>query len=419
MEEGRSPLAAEKRPEKLPLSHAQQRLWFINRLEGTSVEYNMPLALRLKGELDRTALERALDAIVERHESLRTRFVEVEGEPFQVIEPDCRIELAVEDLSGGEESAQQERVQEALRSEARMPFDLMRGPVLRVKLLRLGAQDHVLLRTMHHIVSDGWSEGVFNHELMVLYEAFVEGRENPLRPLRVQYADFALWQRRWLEGGALERGLSYWKEQLAGIPARLELPADRPRPAMQTFGGEVCSMTLSAVQVAALKRLSQDHQSTLYMTLLAVFGMLLSRYSGQDDIVVGSPIANRQEEQLEALIGFFVNSLVMRVRPRGEMSFGELLSEVRQTALAAYEHQDVPFERLVEELSPERSLNTTPLFQVMFALQNAPMDKQQLKQLEVNPVRGGELRVRFDLEVHAFERGGEITVSLAVQPGSV
>jgi amino acid adenylation domain-containing protein len=410
VEEGRSPLAAGKRPEKLPLSHAQQRLWFINRLEGTSAEYNMTFALRLKGELDRTALQQALKAIVERHESLRTRFVEVEGEPYQVIEPDCRIELALEDFSGGEESAQQERVQEALRSEARMPFDLMRGPMLRVKLLRLGAQDHVLLRTMHHIVSDGWSEGVFNHELMVLYEAFVEGRENPLRPLKVQYADFALWQRRWLEGGALERGLSYWKEQLAGIPARLELPADRARPAMQTFGGEVCGMTLSAEQVAGLKRLSQDHQSTLYMTLLAVFGMLLSRYSGQDDIVVGSPIANRQEEQLEALIGFFINSLVMRVRLRGEMSFGALLSEVRRTALAAYEHQDVPFERLVEELSPERSLNATPLFQVVFALQNAPLDKQQLKQLEVNPVRGGELRVRFDLEVHAYERGGEIAL---------
>src|SRR6476660_682924 len=379
-------------------------------MEGTSVEYNMPWALRLKGELDRTALERALNVIVERHESLRTHFVEVEGEPFQVIEPECRIELGLEDMSGGEESAQQERVQEALRNEARMPFDLMRGPLLRVKLLRLGAEDHVLLRTMHHIVSDGWSEGVFNHELMVLYEVFVEGRENPLRPLSVQYADFALWQRKWLDGGALDRGLAYWKEQLAGIPARLELPADRPRPAMQTFVGEACSMTLSAEQVAGLKRLSQDHQSTMYMTLLAVFGMLLSRYSGQDDIVVGSPIANRQDEQLEALIGFFVNSLVMRVRLRREMSFGEMLSEVRQTALAAYEHQDVPFERLVEELSPERSLNTTPLFQVMFALQNAPMDRQQLKQLEVTPVGGAELRVRFDLEVHAFESGGEITV---------
>jgi amino acid adenylation domain-containing protein len=405
VEEGRSSLAAEERPEKLPLSHAQQRLWFINRLEGTSVEYNMPFALRLKGELDRTALERALNAIVERHESLRTHFAEVEGEPFQVIEPEFRIELALEDVS-----TQQERVQEALCNEARMPFDLMRGPLLRVKLLRLGAEDHVLLRTMHHIVSDGWSEGVFNHELMVLYEAFVEGRENPLRPLRVQYADFALWQRRWLERGALERGLSYWKEQLAGIPARLELPTDRSRPVLQTFGGEACSVTLSAVQVAALKRLSQDHQSTLYMTLLAVFGMLLSRYSGQDDIVVGSPIANRQDEQLEALIGFFINSLVMRVKPRSEMSFGALLSEVRQTALAAYEHQDVPFERLVEELSPERSLNAAPLFQVVFALQNAPLDKQQLKHLEVNPIRGGELRVRFDLEVHAYERGGEIAL---------
>jgi acyl carrier protein len=185
VEGGRSPLTAGKRPEKLPLSHAQQRLWFIDRLQGTSVEYNMPGALRLKGELDGTALERALEAIVERHESLRTRFVEVEGEPFQVIEPDCRIKLGLEDLSGGEESAQQERVREALRSEARLPFDLMRGPVLRVKLLRLGAQDHVLLRTMHHIVSDGWSEGVFNHELMVLYEAFGEGRENPLPPLSV------------------------------------------------------------------------------------------------------------------------------------------------------------------------------------------------------------------------------------------
>ncbi|HEY2362259.1 MAG TPA: amino acid adenylation domain-containing protein, partial [Candidatus Angelobacter sp.] len=318
VEEGRAPLMAEKRPEKLPLSHAQQRLWFIDRLEGTSVEYNMPFALRLKGELDRTALQQALNAIVERHESLRTHFVEVEGEAYQVIDPDCRIELALEDMSGGEESAQQERVQEALRNEARMPFDLMRGPLVRVKLLRLGAEAHVLVRTIHHIVSDGWSEGVFNHELMVLYEAFVEGRANPLRPLKVQYADFALWQRKWLEGGALDRGLSYWKEQLTEIPARLELPADRPRPVLQTFGGEVCSMTLSAVQVAALKRLSQEHQSTLYMTLLAVFGMLLSRYSGQDDIVVGSPIANRQDEQLETLIGFFVNSLVMRVQPRSE-----------------------------------------------------------------------------------------------------
>jgi len=397
--------------ESLPLSHAQQRLWFLDRFGGSSAEYNMPGALHLKGELDVAALEYALGTIVERHESLRTRFEEVDGEPVQVIAPACRIVLPLEDLSGLEESARQERVHEVLRSEAGRPFDLKRGPVLRVKLLRLGAQDHIFLRTMHHIVSDGWSEGLFRHELMVLYEAYREGRENPLKPLGVQYADFALWQRKWLDGGALESGLSYWKGQLGDIPARLELPTDRPRPALQTFDAEACSVTLSAAQAAALKRLSRDNQSTLYMTLLSVFAMLLSRYSGQDDIVIGSPIANRQDEQLEALIGFFVNSLVMRVRPRAEMSFRELLGQVRQTALEAYRYQDVPFERLVEELSPERSLNTTPVFQVVFALQNAPMSEQELKHLEIQPMGVGGLRVRFDLEVHAFEqRGGEVVL---------
>ena len=407
-EEGRVPLTAEMRPPRLPLSYAQQRLWFIDQLEGSSAEYNMPGVLRLKGELDVAALERALDTIVQRHESLRTHFEVIDGEPVQVIDLECRIALPLEDLSGWEESARQERVQELLRSEAGRPFDLMHGPVLRVKLLRLGDRDHILLRTIHHIASDGWSEGVFHHELMTLYEAYREGRENPLKPLGVQYADFALWQRRCLDGGALESGLSYWKQQLCDIPARLELPTDHPRPAVQTFDAEACSMTLSAAQVSALKRLSRDHQSTLYMTLLSVFGMLLSRYSGQDDIVVGSPIANRQDEQLEGLIGFFVNSLVMRVRPRAEMNFRELLGQVRQTALEAYQHQDVPFERLVEELSPQRSLDTTPVFQVVFALQNAPMGEPELKQLEIQSVGGGELRVRFDLEVHAFERGGEI-----------
>ena len=254
----------------------------------------------------------------------------------------------------------------------RQPFDLGRGPVLRMRLLKLGEQEHVLLRTMHHIVSDGWSQGVFNRELTILYEAYREGRENPLKALAVQYADFAMWQRSWLEGGALDEGLKYWKEQLAGIPERLELPTDRARPAVQTFGAEVWQGGCRAELVAGLKRVSRESQATLYMTLLAAFGVLLSRYSGQDDIVVGSPIANRQEAQLEEMIGFFVNTLVMRVRVKGEMSFRELLGEVRGTALEAYRYQDVPFERLVEELSPQRSLNTTPVFQVVFALQNAP-----------------------------------------------
>src|SRR5262249_14246262 len=269
-------------------------------------------------------------------------------------------------------------------------------------------REHILLRTMHHIVSDGWSQGVFNREFTVLYEAYREGRENPLRPLGVQYADFAMWQRGWLDEERLGGELAYWKTQLAGIPERLELPTDRPRPPMQTFGAEACYVRLIGEQAAGLKQLSQSNQATLYMTLLAGFGVLMSRYSGQDEIVVGSPIANRREAQLEELIGFFVNTLVMRVRVGREKSFSELLGDVRRVALEAYQHQDAPFERLVEELSPPRSLNTTPLFQVLFALQNAPRVERRMEGLEIEGVGGDELRVRFDLEVHALESGEEI-----------
>ena len=403
-----NPLEREARGDRLVLSHAQQRLWFIDRLERMSTEYNLTGALRLRGEPDVEALERAINTIVERHESLRTHFAEVEGDPVQVIEAERRIAIPVEDLSGWEEGARQERVKAAMREEREKAFDLSCGPVLRVRLLKLGEQEHILLRTMHHIVSDGWSMGVFNREFMVLYEAYREGRENPLKPLSVQYADFAIWQRRWLEEGGLESGLGYWKEQLAEIPEEMGLPLDRPRRAMQTFAGEACWLVLPAEQVAGLKRLSQENQATSYMTLLAGFAVLLSRYSGQEDIVVGSPIANRQEARLEELIGFFVNTLVMRTRVKAGMSLRELLGEVRRTALEAYRHQDVPFERLVEELSPQRSLNRTPVFQVMFALQNAPMESQRLKGLEVGAIGSEELRVRFDLELHAIERGEEI-----------
>jgi len=239
-------LEKKARPEKLPLSYAQQRLWFIDRLQGSrSTEYNVPQALRLKGKLEREALEKAIQAIVERHESLRTHFEEVGGEPVQVIEQGVRIELPVEDLSGWDEAEQRERVKAAMDLELKQPFDLSRGPVLRVKLLKLGEEEHIFLRTLHHIVSDAWSQAVFNRELTVLYEAYAEGREEPLKPLKVQYADFALWQREWLDGGALEEGLRYWKQQLEGIPERLELPTDRPRPAVQTFEAEVCGLTLS------------------------------------------------------------------------------------------------------------------------------------------------------------------------------
>lgn len=401
----RAPLAARSRPLRLPLSCGQQRLWFIDRLKGGSPEYNIPRALHLRGELDRTALERALHTIVERHEILRTRLLERDGEPEQVIEPSLRIEVPLDDLSALGAAAREQRVAEVLCREGSRTLDLTRGPLLRLMLLKLGDREHILMWIMHHVVSDGWSQGIFNRELMILYGAYRNGRENPLPPLEVQYADFTLWQREWLEGEMPEDELAYWKTQLAGIP-ELELPLDRPRPAMQTFDAGACRVTLSAGQVTDLKRLSQANRATLYMTLLSAFGALLARYSGQNDIVVGSPVAGRAELPLEEMIGFFVNSLAMRIRLKEEMSFRELLGQVRQTALEAYRRQEVPFERLVEELSPPRRLNATPVFQVLFALQNTPPERPDLDGLETEPLRRDRYMVRTDLEVHAAERAG-------------
>ena len=408
---GRPALVQQKRPERLPLSYAQQRLWFLDRLGGTSVEYNIPQALRLRGDLDEAALVGAVNTIVERHESLRTHFAEVDGEAVQVVEPVSRIEVPVEDLSGWEEAERDQRVKEELRREAAKPFDLAHGPVLRMKLLKLQDREHILLRTMHHIVSDGWSEAVFSREMGVLYEAHRQGVESPLRPLAVQYADFTLWQREWLEGGALDEGLKYWKEHLAGIPEQLELPADRPRPAVQTFGAEAYQLMLTAEQTADLKRLSEGNQTTAYMTLLAGFAVLLSRYTGQDDIVVGSPIANRQDERLEEMIGFFVNTLVMRTRVRPEMSFRELLRQVRRTALEAYHFQDVPFDKLVRELSPERNLNINPIYTVMFAFHDAPLPIHGFQSLEAHPLGVNEMTARVDLSVDVWEMKGRIHIS--------
>jgi non-ribosomal peptide synthetase component F len=388
----------------VPLSHAQRRLWLVDRLLGTTAEYNMPQALRLRGELDRDALRRAVQTIVDRHEILRTRFAEVNGEPVQIIEPELSIEIA----SGTPASRRLARrrpgaVIESALAEINDPFDLTRAPLLRVQLLPVSEHEHILLWTCHHIVSDAWSTGVFNSELETLYAAYRAGRANPLPPLPVQYADFALWQRERLDPDTLRRGLDYWKQQLAGAPERLDLPTDRPRPKTQTFIGHEHSVSVDSARLASLKEFGQRNGATLYMTLLAVFAALLERYTGQDDIVVGSPIANRQETQLEQLIGFFVNSLVMRVRVEPRRSFRALLADVRELTQQAFAHQDIPFERIVEELSPERSLSSTPMFQSTFALQNAPAGAQQLAELEIEPLGGGDVRVRFDLEVYAFE----------------
>ena len=404
----RIPLAPQARPERLPLSYAQQRLWFIDQLEKSSVQYHIPAALRLRGKLDHAALCGAIHAVVQRHESLRTTFIEVEGQAAQVIAPELQIEMPLSDLGGLDSRIRQQRIEAALRREREEAFDLAQGPLLRVKLLKLGEEEHVLLLTFHHIIADGWSLGIFNQEFIAFYEAFQPGAQNGqklLEPLPVQYPDFALWQRAWLDQAEMARELEYWKRQLAGIPEQLVLPQDRPRQARQTFAAGVHSHALTSTQATALKRLAHSGNATLYMALLSALAVLLERYSGQKDIVIGSPIANRQEAQLEKLIGFFVNSLVMRVPVEEEQTFPQLLARVREVALAAYQHQDLPFERLVEELATRRSLNTPPIFQVMFALQNAPMTAQRIKGLEIEPIESKEMRVRLDVELHARESG--------------
>ena len=407
-EKSRTPLLAQPRPELLPMSYPQQRLWFLDQLEGKSTEYHIPEALRLRGELDYEALKSAVGAIVQRHEVLRTCFSQAgDGEPVQIIKPRVELDLPVEDLTALSEELQHQRVAAAMHDEREQPFDLSHAPLFRMKLLKLGEHEHILLRTFHHIVTDGWSQGILNRELGVLYRAFNEGRPDPLEPLPIQYADFALWQRQWMDETLTDQ-LSYWKEQLAGIPEELTLPKDRPRPPRQAFAADVCHHSLTTERVVTLKRLCQSSQATLYMALLSAFAALLQRYSGEDDIVVGSPIANRREEQLEKLMGFFVNSLVLRVRVDARETFGELLGQVRGTALDAYRHQDVPFERLVEELSPQRSLNKMPICQVMFLWQNAPMEKPDFKELDAQYLPGGGLQTHFDLELQAMEHSGNV-----------
>jgi amino acid adenylation domain-containing protein len=407
----RIPLAPQVRSERVPLSYAQQRLWFIHQFEKTSVQYHIPAALRLRGWLDHAALRDAINAVVQRHESLRTRFIEIEGQAAQEILPEVRIDVPLNDLSGQDDHARRQRVATAVRQEREQPFDLSRGPLLRAKLLKLADEEHVLLLTFHHIIADGWSLGVFNDEFIAFYEAFRaglrDGRDLP-GPLPVQYPDFALWQRAWLDQKEISRELDYWKTQLAGIPEQLVLPQDRPRQARQTFTAGVCRSVVPAEVLAELKRLAHSGNATLYMALLAALAVLLERYTGQKDIVVGSPIANRQDPQLEKMIGFFVNSLVMRVAVDQAKTFPDLLKEARSTALSAYQHQDLPFEKLVEELAPKRSLNTPPIFQVMFALQNTPASSRQLTTLRVEPMAANELRVRLDLEIHAREAEGQL-----------
>src|ERR1035438_6711851 len=391
-------IKASRSDERLPLSFAQQRLWFLAQMEGVSEAYYEFCGLRLKGDLDAAALRRALDRIVVRHEVLRTTFAFIDGEPTQRIAAveDSRFHLIEHDLRRHIDA--QAEIARLAAQEAGASFDLEHGPLIRGRLIRLGEDEHALLMTMHHIVSDGWSMGVLVNELSALYGAFLRGEEDPLPELEIQYADYALWQRQWIEGEILQKQAEYWKTALAGVPALLELPADHPRPAQQDYTGAFAGLQLDEQLTAGLKELSRRHGTTLYMTLLAGWAALLARLSGQQDVVIGTPAANRGRAEIEKLIGFFVNTRALRLDLSGSPTVSQLLDQAKTQALAAQQHQDIPFEQVVELANPVRSLSHSPLFQVMFSWQNNEQGSLDLPGLQLLPLQSSPHRIaKFDL----------------------
>lgn len=381
-----------------PLSFAQARLWFLDQLEKGNPAYNIAFAVRLQGAFEVTLLEQSLNEMVRRHEILRTTFSMVDGQPVQVITSSLRLSLPVEDYQNLPEVERESEVRHLMTQEARQPFDLTQAPLLRAKLLRLTQQEHIFILTLHHIIADEWSVEVFVREMAVLYKAFLAGSSPPLPELSIQYKDFTYWQRQWLQGEVLETQLSYWKQQLDGVPAILPLPTDYPRPAIQTYRGARQSLELPQTVADGIVALSRQEGVTFFMVLLAAFQTLLYRYTGQEDVCVGSPIANRSRDELKGLIGFFVNTLVLRTDLAGNPSFRELLQRVRQVALGAYAHQDLPFEQLVEALQPERDASYTPLFQVAFVLRNA-LHLEEIPGLTLSPLNVESETAQFDLSL--------------------
>ncbi|MEG4228485.1 amino acid adenylation domain-containing protein [Microcoleus sp. N9_B2] len=398
-----TPIVPMGRDGNLPLSFAQQRLWFLDQLVPNNPFYNVPAALRLTGSLNLTALQQTFNEIVRRHEALRTTLAVVSGQPVQRIAAAFHLPINVVDLRTLPKESRQTEANRLTAEEAQRSFNLSNDLLLRVTLLQLDDAEYLLMLNMHHIVSDGWSIGVLIQELGALYTAFASEKPSPLPALSIQYADFAKWQREWLQGEVLETQLAYWRQQLNGL-SMLNLPADLPRPAIQSYRGKRQFLQLPKQLSEALETLSQREGVTLFMTMLAAFKTLLYHYAQQEDIVVGSPIANRNRSEIEALIGFFVNSLVLRTDLSGNPTFRELLNRVKEVALGAYAHQDLPFEKLVEELHPDRALNQNPLFQVAFALQNAPGNRLELPELTLSPQQLDVGTARFDLEFHLWER---------------
>ncbi len=406
-----APITAISRETPLSLSYAQERLWFLDQLESNSAFYNISGAIRLLGALDTIALSKSLNEIINRHEVLRTTFsVREGGSVEQVIAPSMDLDMAVIDLSDVAENKRRTEVSRYLAEEAQRPFDLSQGPLVRATLLSLGEPaapdnaEHILLFTLHHIISDGWSTGILIREFVTLYEAYSAAQPSPLPELTIQYADYAVWQRDWLQDERLAQQLNYWTEQLAGAPAVLELPTDRPRPTVQSYRGASYHFSVSQTVTEQLKLLSRQEEATLFMVLLTSFNILLFRYSGQKDICVGMPIANRSRVEIEGLIGLFVNTLVLRTDLSDDPVFTALLRSVREICLGAQAHQDLPFEKLVEELAPVRDMSRSPLFQVMFTLQNASDTLLDIDDLQIIPVNMDTGAVKFDLDLEMTER---------------
>ncbi|MCG1048400.1 non-ribosomal peptide synthetase [Mycetohabitans rhizoxinica] len=395
----------------LPLSFAQQRLWFLAQLDGVSESYHTPLALHVRGPLDRAAWQQALDALFARHEALRSTFVSVEGQPqVRLLPADTGVPLRWHDLRGVPHA--QAQLARLSHEAVHAPFDLAQGPLMRACGIQVADEEHVVLITQHHIVSDGWSIGVLARELSALYAASVGAQADPLPPLAVQYPDYAAWQRQWLTGERLQAQSDYWRATLADAPVLLELPTDRPRPAQQSFAGAQAPVRIDAATTQALKRLSAEHGTTLFMTMLAAWSTVLARLSGQHDMVIGTPSANRNHPQIEPLIGFFVNTLALRMDLSGEPDTAELLARVRRPTLDAQAHQDLPFEQVVEIVQPPRRLNHTPLFQVMLAWQNNAPGEWRLPGLAATPAELEYDAVKFDLELNLSEAGEEVVGSL-------
>ncbi len=397
------PIKPVPRKGDLPLSFSQQRLWFLDQLAPGSANYNIPSAVRLHGNLQIDVLKKALTEIVNRHEILRTTFQNREGRPVQVVHPRIDFDLNSIDFSHLSEKEALARAQELMREDALKPFDLEKGPLFRIHLVKLREDDHLIFFNLHHIITDGWSMGILIREMAALYNAFSTGKPSPLPPLPIQYADFAVWQQEWLKDQVLEEHLRFWREYLGENPPVLELPTDHPRPAMQTFNGRSLRYDLPADLSRKIVDFTRKQNATLFMTLLAAFQALLHRYTRQQKILVGSPIANRNRSEIENLIGFFVNTLVFKAEFEHDLDFKGLLKQVRENTLKAYSHQDLPFEKMVEVLQPDRDMSHSPIFQVAFILQNAPTERIQLKGMTFEPVQPENPTSKYDLTLYTAE----------------